>query len=227
MEQSASEIRNGLKSKKMLATMSFTELLDVADDSDKFGEFIIGVGSTINPFYVCFAYKYYGILSRIIDEHINVNYNIEETLSMRRIRYWLGEYDCRDAEYKYDFSTQYCALESSDLGINRLKISIEDMNRHLLDMFDAIDSGQIESVKLNKYYLVTVGYLIKYHPVYLRNSEALPQIVDSLIDVQESDFSCYEDYQSFKKVARKQLRKIRRVCEIPNEKSKVYGKIKK
>ena len=204
------EIRNSLLSKKMLATLSDEELLKRTEGKEAFSKFIAGIAYVMTPVYVCYAYKDNDILRKIISRGLenNSDLSMETQRDVITVLQNLNEYSNRDQEFRYEFTTQYESIETHALGLTKLGMTLEEMDSVLLDMFDKINSGNIDDVKTDKNYLATVSYLARRHSSYLRNSFMIPEIKKSLCFVDKNAFDDRKEYKAFKRVASTTLRRI-------------------
>ena len=210
------KIHNSLQSKKMLATLSEEELLSIAEDRDKFSQFISGIAYEINPYYVGHIYRHNNILQKMIGKVLKNELDLsdEDYDNALFVTKQLNDFGSKNSSFRMDFTYQYESIQAYLMGLDKLDISLNDMDKVLVDMFDKIDNGKIEEIKSNKYYLATVGYLLSNYSSYLLNSEILPEIKTSLTSIDKSSFANEKEYNSFKKVSSKMLRRIKNKTKI-------------
>ncbi len=212
-------IRDSLEAKKMLVTLNDEELLKVAEDDKKFSSFIRGVAVRMNSAYVCYAFQFNSILRKMINEASKRDLSENDLNCIYKVLYHLDEYGSQSKSFRYDFTSQYEYIETNDLGLAKLGLTLEDLDRNLLGMFDKINSGNIEDVKTDKYYLATVSYLSKIHPRYLRNSFMIPEIKKSLCFIDKNSFDDRKEYRAFKRVASRTMRRIEKSYKLEQNNS--------
>lgn len=218
-------IRCKLSARNKLASLSEDELLKLSDDEKEFDYFLKGLASCMNSSFVCYAYRYNDIIVEMIKRNIHrMEGNEEQTNDVYQVLSHLNEYASKSYEFRDDFTPQYEFIVSDAFGLNKFNISLKEFDKNALNVWDKMNEFKFEELKNDKYYLTTIGYLVYYHPEYVIKCEMLPQIKDTLNNINSEDFEDKKEFKKYKSVAKKTMRNLeknakKKVKEIQRFKS--------